>query len=250
MNVSTFIIRIAFLALPGLLASKLYRKARGRTAKKNWEDFLEILLFSLMSYLVLALCLSLGNCLNLVSKPQAQENSNIEETAIEEQFDKVWSELTVFKALADDKISLDWIEITCASLLGILLAIIASYLHKYSAVTWVFRKIGATNRVTDEDIWELFHSGKSSTEWLYVRDHIYHLIYYGYIAKWSDSEKDREIIMENVSVYDDESTFLYETPLLYVCRNKFGITIELPRQVENDNQGDTGTIESQESETE
>ena len=112
------------------------------------------------------------------------------------------------------------------------------------------RKIGATNRVTDEDIWELFHNGKSSNEWLYVRDHTYHLTYFGHIANWSDSEKEREIIMEDVSVYDDESTFLYETPLLYVCRSKYNITIELPGHDENDNQEDTETIESQESETE
>lgn len=47
MSLSSFLIRIIFLALPGIVGSILYRRLRGKSSLKDWEDVLEILLFSL-----------------------------------------------------------------------------------------------------------------------------------------------------------------------------------------------------------
>lgn len=50
MSLSSFLIRIIFLALPGIISSVLYRKLRGRPVRKDWEDYVEIAIFSLASY--------------------------------------------------------------------------------------------------------------------------------------------------------------------------------------------------------
>jgi hypothetical protein len=65
MDIDAAIIRIAFFALPGLLASKLYRKLRGPTRKRVWEDFVELLLFTTLSYLPLA-AFPCGRCYLIV----------------------------------------------------------------------------------------------------------------------------------------------------------------------------------------
>ncbi len=52
MAVSGFLIRILFLAIPGILGSKLYKKFRGRPAREMWETFIEILVFSLAAYAI------------------------------------------------------------------------------------------------------------------------------------------------------------------------------------------------------
>jgi hypothetical protein len=50
MNISAFVVRLLFLALPGILGARLYRALRGKRVQKDWEDFVEIALFSLLSY--------------------------------------------------------------------------------------------------------------------------------------------------------------------------------------------------------
>ena len=67
-------------------------------------------------------------------------------------------------------------------------------------------------------------------EWVIVRDHKINLLYFGWIQAYSDSYKERELLMGDVSVCDNESgEFIYETEWLYFCRNKYDITIEIPK---------------------
>lgn len=229
MNLSAFIIRIAFIALPGLLASTLYRKARGRTTKKNWEDFFEVMIFSLVSYLLLALIVSCHNCYKReindgnITRPESLEYNKTSQ----ESSSKRWSEITFFKTFSNEQAALNWCEIGYASLIGLTLAVIASYLHTYSIITWLLRIIRATNRVADEDIWELFHNSKKTNDWLFIRDHKLNLIYFGYIARYSDSGKERELVIDDVSVFDENSVLLYECPSMYVSRKNFDLTIEI-----------------------
>lgn len=56
MNFSSFLFRVIILALPGLIASLLYRKLRGKPLQKDWEDFVEIWFFSLICYIVYQYC--------------------------------------------------------------------------------------------------------------------------------------------------------------------------------------------------
>ena len=229
MDLSAFVIRIAFLALPGLLASALYRKARGRITKKPWEDFLEVMIFSLMSYLLLALVISCNNYIrknqNKTTVIKADSETNPEVSNNTDY--KCWPELTIFNAFCDDKVALNWQEIGYASIIGLILAGIASYIHSYNAITWLLRKIRATRRVADEDIWELFHNSRKADDWLFIRDHKLNLVYFGCITFFSDSEKDRELVIEDVSVFDENSKLLYECPGLYISRNEFDLTMEL-----------------------
>lgn len=59
MSMTNFVVRIAFLLLPGIIASKIYQQLTGKKVGKNWEDFSGILLFSLSSYLILGLGLTI-----------------------------------------------------------------------------------------------------------------------------------------------------------------------------------------------
>jgi hypothetical protein len=240
MDLSAFVIRVAFLALPGLLASALYRKARGRRDKKHWEDFFEVMIFSLTSYLLLALIINSHNL--IIKNRMANANIvgtkfpdvNVYRTAVPPDNTKclastkqLWAEPTFFKTVTDENAALNWLEIGWACLIGVALAVIASYFHKYKIITLLFRTIRASNKVADEDIWELFHDSKATADWLFVRDHKLHLVYFGYISYYSDSGKDRELAIDNASVYYETGELLYECPGLYICRDKFDLTIEL-----------------------
>ena len=55
MSLSSFLIRIILLVLPGIASSSLYRHLRGQRTRKDWEDYLEILVFSFLCYTIYGL---------------------------------------------------------------------------------------------------------------------------------------------------------------------------------------------------
>ena len=239
MNFSAFVIRIAFLALPGLLGSKLYRKLRGRTQKKNWEDFLEILLFSLASYMVLALAVAAysGAFGAQGERAPAKEASTQQTTQPAAKTSKGEWTIPPIDAIWRSGKPLAWDRILTASIIGLSLGIVAAYVHNFSLVNRAAIRLKATKRSGDEDVWhELFNS--ANVQWVFVRDHKLSLVYYGYVRRFSDSEKQRELLLENVDVYtNDQAEPLYSAPALYLSRNSDELTVELPREI-GDNESD------------
>ena len=70
---------------------------------------------------------------------------------------------------------------------------------------------------------------RRNIKWVFVRDHKVNLIYYGVIDVYSDSEKERELILRKVDVLDNETgDTLYNVEVMYVCRDKHDLTIEAP----------------------
>ena len=218
---NTLVIRIAFLALPGLLGSRFYRLLKPRSPKKNWEDFTEILLFSLASYLVLG----------LVSK--AGQPSPLDDLAF-----------------SDSDNPLPWPQISWASVIGLGLALLAGYAHTYQLILWVARTIRATNRTGDEDVWNEFHRALAR-RWIYVRDHKRGLIYYGWVQAYSESGEERELLLKDVDVSKEQTEgdtsleFLYKTEVLYLSRSKFELTIEMPPENQGTDPTGIGNMETQ-----
>lgn len=205
MSLSSFLIRIIFLALPGIVGSILYRRLKGKSSLKDWEDVLEILLFSLLSYALYALAVAMLNGVG-------------------------WSHLTVtaFQAFFDEKIPIPWPEMIIASGIGMPLAFIASTLYTYKILNRIGRVMGVTKRFGDEDVWSYFNN-LYEAQWLFVRDHKLDLLYFGWILAYSDSEKERELLLKDVRVYKNSTNdFLYEVSRMYISRERFDLTIEVP----------------------
>lgn len=166
MSLSSFLIRIIFLALPGIVGSVLYRRLKGKSSLKDWEDVLEILLFSLLSYALYGLGVDMLNGVG-------------------------WTHSTVtsFQAFFDEKIPISWPEVLIASVIGILLAFTASALYTHKTINRIGRFVGVTKRFGDEDVWSYFNN-LFGAQWVFVRDHKRDLLYFGWILVYSDSEKE------------------------------------------------------------
>lgn len=206
MALSGFLIRIMFLALPGIIGSILYRKLKGKTSLKDWEDVLEFFLFSVLSYALYGLGIEFLNGIG-------------------------WTHTTVtsVEAFSDEKIPIAWHEIGIASLIGIILAFIASTLHTYKAINRLGRSLRVTTRFGDEDVWHYLNNIRN-LNWLFVRDHKLGLIYFGWILVYSSSGEERELLLRDVRVYSNSTNdFLYEVTLMYLSRDRYDLTIEVPR---------------------
>ena len=213
MDISGLAVRIIFLLLPGAIAASLYWKLKGRATRKDWEDLLEVVIFSICSYLVYAICTYVLGC-----------------------FDFVWIRFglqartfTRFEAFFDEKAPLDLVEIFYVSLSSIPLAVLASYAYQYKWLNIFGQKIGATTRLGDEDVWNSFYQNVYvKGRWATIKDHKLNLYYYCWVQAFSDSGKERELILREVHVYDGSAARrLYKTDFMYLSRNSDDLTIEL-----------------------
>ncbi len=210
MQLNAFIIRIAFLALPGILGSAIYRKLRGRTTKRVWENLIEILLFSVVSYALYGAALEFYSYLSLRGSESGTDAGK----------------LHALQALFDSKPPVVWYEILVASSVGVALGFAASYAHKFKLLIRMALRMRATDRAGDEDVWDYVFNDPR-TEWVLVRDHKLNLMYFGYVRSYSDSEKERELLLENVDVYQNATgEKLYATEVLYLSRQRHDLSVE------------------------
>ena len=206
MDISALVIRIIFLLLPGAVAASIYWKMKGRATRKDWEDFLEVIVFSLFSYAIYAVIVYFINW--------------------------KWSagvQFTAFDAFFDDKIAVRWQDIVFSSLTGVGVALIASYSYQFKIINRFGKLVRATQRFGDEDVWDFVHrSPDVRGGWVIVRDHKLNLYHTCWIQAFSDSGKERELLLREVDVYDDASgEWRYSTPVMYLSRKQDELTIEI-----------------------
>jgi hypothetical protein len=91
--------------------------------------------------------------------------------------------------------------------------------------------IGATKRYGDEDVWDYTfnaHASIASVEYIHFRDFEKELIYGGWVATFSETEKLRELVLQDVEVYNFDGQALYSVPMLYLARAPENLHIEFP----------------------
>jgi hypothetical protein len=199
MDVSSFVIRIVILAIPGIVASRVYRALQGEAKGRDWESFIEIALFAVASYALYELGAS--------------------------AFGKTVMSL---HAVLDEKIPLSWNEISIAAAISLPLAYIASLLSQKKIFNRVGQQLRVTERFGGESVWSLFLALPEVQDWIYVRDHKLGITYFGYVVAYSGQE-EKEIIMKEVEVFDSErSKLLYKRNMIYIARSRNELSIEVP----------------------
>lgn len=207
-DLSNLFIRLVFLGIPGFLCIKLYWKLTGRSSTPTWVAYLEIGLFSLVCYLLVSLPTSVHN---LIWPSEGSVGSK------------------AIVALFDPKAGLDFTEIFWACLVAIPLAYGLSYIDRRKWVVWVGHFLHVTNRSGDEDIWHYLNNSPHLPEWVVVRDLKRNVVYYGQVRAFSDSKKERELLMSEVTVFNGDKTDgnpLYLADILYVSRRNDDLVIE------------------------
>jgi len=207
MSLSSFLIRIILLVIPGIVGSLLYRKLRGRISRKDWEDYLEILVFSFICYAIYGL---IAYALSMLRPTD--------------------DAIVAFRAFTNDNVPIDnpvVHAIIWASLIALPAALAASYIDNYKIINKVGKKLGVTTRFGDEDVWD-FLNRSPDVKWVYVRDHKYDLYYFGWIQAWSDAYKEREVLLREVEVFRNSTAqFLYKSDVVYLSRKYDELTIEV-----------------------
>ena len=206
-----FSVIMLFLGLPGIICLYFKTKLNGKSNSNTIELIFEVFLYSVSSYLMLELIICLFNllpCFDYKFSPINKLMGII-------QGNKLEPKLLIFSSLS-----------------SIIFAYFLSYVLHYNLINLIGQKIKATKRYGDDDVWHYFHNAPDSQKndgWVIVRDFKCQLAYYCYISTWSDSGSDRELVLSEVSIYDNNTAeYLYSLEHLYICRNNDELTIEIP----------------------
>lgn len=131
-------------------------------------------------------------------------------------------------------------EIVVASIVATVCAVIWLYLTNYKVITRLFQKAKATKRYGDEDVWDYtFNSPRAEVEYVHLRDFEKKIAYAGWVELFSETEKLRELVLRDVQVYDFDGNVLFETPRVYLARERGNIDLEFPYRAQAANAGGT-----------
>lgn len=218
MSVDVFLIRVVLLVIPGLAGYKSFRtiQSTGKSRKKikDWQDFLAIVFISVLSYglLYLVYCL-----IALLAKVISHQSVALAVTSID--------------ALTNTNASLNFFEIIYASLIAIVVGVITGVFYNKKTLFKIARWLNLSTHYGDDDVWS-YLTNSDDVEWLFARDHKVGLVYYGRLSVYSDSDEKRELLLEDVDVYNNaDGAHRYHTDSLYICRDDNELTLEVPKQI-------------------
>lgn len=114
---------------------------------------------------------------------------------------------------------------------AIFLAILTIANRTHCWLTGLLRVGNITDYSGTDDIWEfsLGFKGRHG-EYVYVRDFDHNLVFFGYVLAYSDNSDVRELLLEDVEIYDLEATHLYNLDRFYVTMPCAGARVEFPSE--------------------
>jgi len=228
MEISTLLLRVAFLAFPGIIGSAIYRKLRGGTDRKTWEELTEILFFAIASYLVVHAVERSGA--KLLTWYQSRWTSAtqpvVAPAASQPADDRRW----IVDAFVDEKLPIRWATVGWGSLAAVVLACLAGRAYRGGWLMRFARWSKISNRSGHDDHWEYF-CNLPAISWVFVRDYKANVVYFGRLHGYSEAKEDRELVLSEVVVYNnlDPIKRLYEVDLLYISRSNCELSIEVPK---------------------
>lgn len=124
-------------------------------------------------------------------------------------------------------------EIAWSIPLSFALSVVWLWAVRFRLLKKLLHKIGATRRYGDEDVWSYtLNSDHASVEYVHFRDLENGYTFAGWVNTYSESEDHRELLLQDVIVYDEEGNEISKPPSLYISRPKSNIWMEFPYREE------------------
>ena len=237
MQFDSAIIRIILIFIPGILGRIVFNNLKATKKRNLWEDIIEIFIFAVFAYLLASTTLFAIEKRKVTieiqyfeEQVQQEKNADLhrEIIALKKQKRK---ELSIFpyniNSVLNDELEISWIELVVACGYSFLLGFLIAAAYNYKILNKVGRLLRVTQSFGDEDLWEHINNSPGVV-WVNVRDFKNNLSYNGKITKYSNSYKPRELMLEEVKVYDNlDGNMLEEFSAIYLGLQDNECTIEI-----------------------
>ena len=135
--------------------------------------------------------------------------------------------INFLNALSEGKAKISLKEILQVSAVSAVLAVVIIVINTHKLHFRLFQTLKITKKFGEQDVWG-FLMNSTSTEWVTVRDSENNIMYDGSVRVFSDNSKEAELLLENVSVYkNDSGKHLYDIHAQYLSLNRDKISIEI-----------------------
>jgi Family of unknown function (DUF6338) len=205
--VDIFFFQLVIIFIPGIIWERVDTQYGRERAKEQWDVIRRSFIFGLFSYVIL---FAVSWCLSLRYGDLGIRMFQIKK-------DEPFLDAGALK------------EVFFALLVAIICSVLWLYITNYKLLTRFLQKIHATKRYGDEDVWEfMFNSSRAEAEYIHLRDFEKKITYAGWVETFSETEKQRELVLRDVVVYEFEGRVLFESPRIYLARKANDIDIEFP----------------------
>lgn len=204
MTITLALVQISLLFLPGIVWASIDARFVSKKPQSQLSLMVNSFLFGITSYAVTFILYSALDQDFGVAVDIGSEGGNLN-----------------LAGLAD--------EIVVAVGTALVLSILWVYAATYKLMTRLLLMIRATKRYGDEDVWDyVFNLSSPISEYVNVRIFDRRIVYSGYVAAFSETDRMRELMLRDVEIHDFEGRKLFSMPHIYIARAPEDIHIEFP----------------------
>jgi hypothetical protein len=206
--INTAVLALVLIFIPGILCYGIVVSLTSRRDRDNTTIFLQIFMYGVTSYMVLAPCND--------AFPSLTAHSGIR-----------LENLALLNPSSVEKSGIDPLPIAAASVVGMIQGILTTLNVNSGLLLRLCRALGITRRFSDPDVWSFLLNSYDIDNWVTIRHKDRGHIYQGYVRSFSGGGRDRELVLELVRVYSlDTAEEIGEIPILYLAFNKDDLVLE------------------------
>ncbi len=216
MNISELALRLILLFFPGIICYYIFSALTTQRERKPHQVFLLSLVFGVFSYLVF---LVIDAIWDIVSSVKSANNQIVADQP---------EGISFLRSLVDSNVKPDVGEIGIVSLLAVAVGLFLSAAANKKWLHDIAQLLRITQRFGDPNVWSLALNS-STVQWATVRDLEHNFMFMGYVEAFSDVEEIAEILLSEVTVYNEVTgELLYQADRLYLSRKRDSLTVEFP----------------------
>jgi hypothetical protein len=206
--INAAVLALVLIFIPGILCYGVVASLASKRTRDNTTIFLQIFMYGVGSYMALAL-------------------ANVIAPASLARLGLHLQDLALLNPSAIEKSGIDPVPIAVASVVGVLLGLLIAVNINHSVLMELCRKLRITKRFGDADVWSFLLNGEDIDNWVTIRHKDRGHIYQGYVRSFSAGDKDREMILGPVRVYNfDTAEKVGDIPILYLAFKKDDVVLE------------------------
>jgi hypothetical protein len=223
MGLTDLTVRLMLIFFPGIVCFFIFDSFTAHRERKAHEILLLSYIYGILSYSIFAIISWPIRGVSLLWQRSGHP--------------RAW-ELSVFNWLSDSNAKLDFWEIIAATVIAFALAFVLSLCHRKKLLHAIGQRLKVSSKFAELDVWN-FAFNMDDARWCVVRDMGNHIMFQGYIRAFSDVGEAAEVLLTQVSVYDERTGELcYQADRIYLARKKDDLTIQfqdLPQREEASN---------------
>lgn len=205
MEINELFVKVILIMLPGVFASLILKQLSATHSKSTLMFIINSIIMGFGIFLIMEFFCSLWNIGYCIYKATSTL--------------KWGTNLSVWDYLLGSSKTINKSELIISYLISIPAGVLLSIFETKKYFIKFLHRLKVTDRFGDDDIWS-FYMNSDEVTWVYVRDKNNDTTYYGKIRAFSDSGTKRELILENVSVYESSTASpIYDIEIVYLDLN-------------------------------